>query len=263
MDGRAFRTDFAGRSIVVTGGARGQGAAEVELLARSGARVFVADLLADRGEEVAARLRGEGLSVDFVALDVTEIESWRTLAERVAAVDETLWGLVNNAGASAPGRVETVTVEVWEKALRVNALGALLGTQVLAPLMTAGGSIVNIGSVAASLAHTGVAYGAAKWALRGVTKSAVLDLARHGIRVNLVNPGYITTELNQHGDPRFFEAHLTQTPQGRPGTVDEVARVVRFLLSDEASYVDGAEIPVDGGFISHGGAKPMFDAVGI
>lgn len=262
MDGRTFRSDFTGRSVVVTGGARGQGAAEVEVLARAGARVFAADILVERGAEFAARMRAEALAVDFVELDVAEPESWRALARRVADADETPWGLVNNAGASAPGRVETVTVDTWHRALDVNALGALLGTQVMAPLMTAGGSIVNVGSVAASLAHTSVAYGAAKWALRGITKSSVVDLARYGIRVNLVHPGYIATELNAQGDRRFFDAHLAQTPQGRHGTVDEVARVVRFLLSDDASYVDGAEIPVDGGFIAHGGTKSMFDAVG-
>lgn len=262
MDGRNFRTDFTGRSVVVTGGARGQGAAEVELLARDGARVFVADVLVDRGEELVGRLREEGLAVDFVELDVTNPEDWRVLASRVASAAETPWGLVNNAGASASGRVETVTLDTWRRAVDVNALGALLGSQVMAPLMTSGGSIVNVGSVAASIAHTSVAYGAAKWALRGITKSSVVDLARYGIRVNLVHPGYIATELNANGDPRFFDAHLAQTPQGRHGTADEVARVVRFLLSDDASYVDGAEIPVDGGFIAHGGTKLMFDAVG-
>lgn len=262
MDGTRFRDDFVGRSIVVTGGARGQGAAEVELLARQGARVFVADLLDERGEQLAATLRNQGLATDYVHLDVTSETSWKALAEVVAAADETLWGLVNNAGIAVPGRVETVGHDDWARSMAVNAEGALLGIQALVPLMTDGGSIVNIGSIAATLAHNNVAYGAAKWALRGVSKSAAVDLARYGIRVNMVHPGYIKTEINANGDPRFFETHLTLTPQGRAGTVDEIARVVRFLLSDDSSYITGVEIAVDGGFTTHGGTKPVFDAIG-
>ncbi|CAN5338583.1 glucose 1-dehydrogenase [soil metagenome] len=262
MDGTQFRPDFAGRSIVVTGGARGQGAAEVELLARDGAHVFIADLLDDRGEELASTLRGEGLAVDYVHLDITSPESWAALAEVVGAAGEPLWGLVNNAGISVPGRVETVTHADWTRSMAVNAEGALLGMQALVPLMTNGGSIVNVGSIAATLAHNNVAYGAAKWALRGISKSAALDLAHYGIRVNMLHPGYIKTEINVNGDPRFFETHITQTPQGRAGTVEEIARVARFLLSDDSSYVTGVEIAVDGGFTSHGGTKPMFDAIG-
>jgi 3alpha(or 20beta)-hydroxysteroid dehydrogenase len=262
MDGTQFRRDFAGRSIVVTGGARGQGAAEVELLAREGAHVFIGDVRDDRGRKLADRLRAEGLNADFVKLDVTSRDSWIALAEAVRAADATLWGLINNAGVAVPGRIETVDEGAFEVSMNVNALGALLGIQTLAPLMTSGGSIINVGSVAATIAHTNVVYGAAKWALRGISKSAAVDLARHGIRVNMIHPGYISTEINANGDPRFFETHVSLTPQGRAGTVDEIARVARFLLSDDSSYVTGVEIPVDGGFTAHGGSKPVFDAVG-
>lgn len=262
MNGNDFRSSFDGRSIVVTGGARGQGAAEVELLAREGARVFIGDLMEDVGGALAERLRGEGLKVEFVKLDVTQRDSWLALAEQVKAADETLWGLINNAGIAVPGRIELVTEDAFARSMDVNALGAMLGIQVLAPLMTEGGSIINVGSVAATIAHTNVVYGAAKWALRGISKSAAVDLARYGIRVNMIHPGYISTEINANGDPRFFETHLKLTPQGRAGTVHEIARVARFLLSDDSSYVTGVEIPVDGGFTTHGGAKPVFDAIG-
>lgn len=262
MNGKAFREDFRGRSIVVTGGARGQGAAEAELLAREGAHVFIGDLNETAGEALASRLRAEGLLADFVRLDVTERASWTSLAAQLEAAEETLWGLINNAGIAVPGRVEFAGEDAFASSMNVNALGAMLGIQVLAPLMTAGGSIINIGSVAATIAHTNVVYGAAKWALRGISKSAAVDLAQYGIRVNMIHPGYISTEINADGDPRFFDTHLKLTPQGRPGTVHEIARVARFLLSDDASYVTGVEIPVDGGFTSHGGSKPVFDALG-
>lgn len=262
MDGVKFRPDFSGRSIVVTGGARGQGGAEAELLARDGAHVFIADLLDEQGQALADRLTAEGLKATYVHLDITDRDSWLALAEQVKAAPETLWGLINNAGIAVPGRIQTVTHEAWARSLSVNAEGALIGIQVLAPLMTEGGSIVNIGSIAATLAHTNVAYAAAKWAIRAISKSAAMEYADRGIRVNTIHPGYIKTDINANGDPRFFETHLKLTPQGRAGTVDEIARVARFLLSDDSSYVTGVEIAVDGGFTSHGGTKPVFDALG-
>jgi 3alpha(or 20beta)-hydroxysteroid dehydrogenase len=136
----------------------------------------------------------------------------------------------------------------------VNVTGPMLGIQALAPLMTSGSSIVNVGSLAAVTGHAAVAYTSSKWALRGLSKTASLTLGARGIRVNLVNPGFIETPMTNAAPAVFRDANITNTPLGRPGQVDDVAPLVMFLLSSESSFISGAEIPVDGGQWAHGGA---------
>jgi 3alpha(or 20beta)-hydroxysteroid dehydrogenase len=167
---------------------------------------------------------------------------------------------VNNAGIASRERLPNVDVERWRQAFEINVTGPLLGIQTLAPLMTGGGSIVNICSVAALSGHVAAAYTASKWALRGLTRTASLELAARGIRTNAIMPGLIDTPLMANASPAFFDAALAEIPLGRVGLVQDVAPLVVYLISDESGYVNGAEIAVDGGLTAHVSHKRIADA---
>lgn len=246
------------RTFVVTGAASGIGAATAAALATAGAQVIAVDLVRDDAAPTRDR-------VEPVALDVADADGWAELAKRFRSgggVTARLDGLVNAAGITRRARLHDVTREDFEQAFAVNSIGPALGIQVLAPLMPEGASIVNVGSAAGVMAHYGIAYGASKWALRGITKTAAMELGPRGVRVNLVSAGFIETPMTASAPDAFRGVNLASTPLGRAGRAGEVAAVIVHLLSSDASYVTGSEIAVDGGLTGHGGGLPIARAMG-
>jgi NAD(P)-dependent dehydrogenase (short-subunit alcohol dehydrogenase family) len=244
---------LAGKVVVVTGAAGGQGAADAIALAAEGAQVIAVDAAEHPAPEVSA--------LDYHRTDITDATAWDSLAAVIANEHGVLHGLVNNAGVTWRARLLDLAVDDLRRVMDVNLIGALLAMQRLVPLMTDGGSIVNIGSVAALTAHFPVAYTTSKWALRGLSQAAALELGQAGIRVNLVHPGYIDTPMTASASPAFRAANIAETPLGRTGSVEEIAPLIVYLISDESSFVTGAEIAVDGGLTAHGGVKSISDAM--
>ncbi|MEP9385168.1 SDR family NAD(P)-dependent oxidoreductase [Nocardioides cheoyonin] len=242
--------------VVVTGAARGQGAEEVRALAAEGAYVVATDVLPFDPRDEA----WDGGRVVERHLDVTDTDGWAELAEWIRAEHGRADALVNNAGVAARERLPHVSLEGWHRAFDINVTGPLLGIQALAPLMPQGSSIVNICSVAAISGHAAAAYTASKWALRGLTRSASLELGRQGIRVNAVMPGLVDTPLMANASPAFKDAALTEIPLGRVGVPADIAPTIVFLCSDDSAYYNGAEIVIDGGLTAHVSHKHIADA---
>jgi 3alpha(or 20beta)-hydroxysteroid dehydrogenase len=237
---------LTGKIVLISGGARGQGAAEARLFVAEGAKVVIGDVLETEGRRLAAEL---GDAAVFVRQDVTREDDWAKALDAAAGLGG-LHGLVNNAGIYQPKTLMETDVALFERHMRVNQLGCFLGMKAVVPLMekTGGGSIVNISSVAGLRGSPGaIAYSATKWALRGMTKAAAIDLAPRRIRVNSVHPGPIDTEMLNVRTPEQNQRRLEAVPMKRQGTAEEVANLVLFLLSEESGYITGAEVAIDGG----------------
>jgi 3alpha(or 20beta)-hydroxysteroid dehydrogenase len=243
-----------GKVVVVTGAAGGQGAAAARALAAEGAFVIATDLLAPDLED-HNRIVCRALDVAS-ELDWAELAAW--LRDERGA---TIHGLVNNAGIAMRERLPDLTPAALEHVMSINVTGALLGIQAMSPLMTAGGSIVNVSSVAGLVGYHAVGYTISKWGIRALSRTASLELGAQRIRVNAIFPGYIETPMTASAHPAFREANIEATPLRRVGRPEDVAPLVVFLISDESSFISGAEIAVDGGLSAHGGAKSLSDAV--
>ncbi len=244
-----------GKVALITGGARGIGAATARLMAAEGASVVIADVLEKEGMETEAEISEAGGEVLFVPLDVTSEAAWATAVQAVVAKYGKLDVLVNNAGISSRTGVEETTVESWDQVMDVNAKGVFLGTKAAIPEMrkAGGGSIINISSVYGIVGSGGSAgYHASKGAVRLFTKSAAVQYAREGIRVNSVHPGYVDSPMTNahHVIPEIRRARTDQTPLGRLGVPEDIAPGILYLASDQSSFVTGSELVIDGGMIA-------------
>jgi 3alpha(or 20beta)-hydroxysteroid dehydrogenase len=244
---------LAGKVAIVTGGARGMGAATSRLFAAEGARVVIADVLDAEGEALAAEI---GAAALFCHHDVAEEESWRAVVEHVLTHFGALHVLINNAGVLLMKGLLDLQKREFERVLAVNLVGTFLGIQSAAPqiIESGGGAIVNISSVDGMKgANATAAYSASKWGVRGLTKVAAMELGHRGVRVNSIHPGGINTPMGVRPGAEGQELAkkiYAGIPLGRIGQPQEVARVSLFLASDESSYICGTEIVVDGGMIT-------------
>lgn len=245
-----------GKVALITGAAHGMGETEAKMFAKEGAKVVVADILEAEGQQVVAGIAEVGGEAIFVRLDVTKEEEWQKAVETTVARFGQLNILVNNAGISGSSSADLLNTEAWDKVMEVNAKGVFLGLKYAIPPMqqAGGGSIVNISSISGFVGqdYIHMAYNASKGAVRIMTKSAAVQYAKDGIRVNSVHPGVMppmrTSRVTANAEQR--QRMLAQVPMGREGRREEVGYAVLFLASDEASYITGTEVVVDGGYLA-------------
>jgi NAD(P)-dependent dehydrogenase (short-subunit alcohol dehydrogenase family) len=246
-------TRLADKVVLVSGAARGMGAAEARVCARAGAAVVLGDVRASEGVAVADEIVANGGRATFVHLDVTAETDWENAVGSAVAKYGALHGLVNNAAIWRPSGVEETTLDVWNEVVATNQTGTFLGMRAAIPALrrSGRGSIVNVSSVLAFVGTgNGAAYHATKGAVHALMKTAAIELAPDGIRVNTVHPGAIDTPMADEAlgdDPAARTKMLATHPLGRMGNPEEVALAVLYLLSDESSFVTGAELVIDGG----------------
>jgi NAD(P)-dependent dehydrogenase (short-subunit alcohol dehydrogenase family) len=245
-----------GKVALITGAAHGMGETEAKMFAKEGAKVVVADVDEAEGQQVVAGIAEVGGEVLFVRLDVTQEAAWRQAIDRTVTTFGKLDILVNNAGISGSSGVDLFDTAAWDRVMEINAKGVFLGLKYAIPAMqrAGGGSIVNISSISGFVGqdYIHMAYNASKGAVRLMTKSAAVQHAKDGIRVNSVHPGVMppmrTSRVTANAEQR--QRMLAQVPMGREGRREEVGYAVLFLASDEASYITGTEVVVDGGYLA-------------
>jgi 3(or 17)beta-hydroxysteroid dehydrogenase len=243
-----------GKIALISGGARGMGAVEARLFAKEGAKVTIGDVLEDEGRKLEAEINATGGVALFVRLDVTHEADWQKAVQATVNRFGKLDVLVNNAGISGRGRVEDTAVEEWDRVMDVNAKGVFLGTKVAIPAMRqgGGGSIINISSQLGLVGtdHSSPQYQASKGAVRLLTKATAIQYAQEGIRANSVHPGPIVTPMTEavRADPERYQLMLSRVPLGCYGQPEDVAYGVLYLASDEARWVTGSELVIDGGW---------------
>lgn len=238
---------FDGKTVIITGAARGLGASHARGFAAEGANVVVADLLEDEGMALAKEIGDRAI---YAPLDVTDADGWAALVQETESVFGPVSVLVNNAGVASLGGIEQTGPETWRWVLDVNVTGAFLGIRAVAPSLrkAGGGSIVNISSVAGMMGVAGLGgYTTSKWALRGLTKVAALELARDGVRVNSVHPGAVNTSMTVSPDGEVLFTDLAQLPVDRLAEPSEITSLVLFIASEEAAFSTGSEFVADGG----------------
>jgi cyclopentanol dehydrogenase len=243
---------LAGKVALISGGARGQGEAEARLFVKEGAKVVLGDILVEFGQKVATDITAQGGQATFVKLDVIQETDWQQAVATAVRNYGKLDILINNAGIFRTEGVEATSLELWNQVIAVNQTGVWLGMKCAIPAMrkAGAGSIVNISSGAGIIGSGfAAAYHGTKGAVRILTKTAAVEYAKENIRINSVHPGVVDTEmirgtLNQEGMQGAIRAH----PLGRMGTAEDISYAVLYLASDEASYVTGAELVIDGGY---------------
>jgi NAD(P)-dependent dehydrogenase (short-subunit alcohol dehydrogenase family) len=241
---------------IISGAASGMGAATARRFAKEGAKVVVADMLDAEGRKVAADIVAANGAATFMTLDVTSEADWKRVVDDTVAQYGKLDILVNNAGISGSAVTDMLDTEAWDRLLAVNGRGVFLGTKyaILAMQKSGGGSIVNLSSISGNTGQTmtHMGYNASKGAVRTLTKSTAVQFGRDGIRANSVHPGLMPPMRTSGAtaDPAVRAKMLQGVPLRRAGEVDEVANAVLFLASDEASYITGAELYVDGGYLA-------------
>jgi len=243
-----------GKVALVTGGAHGMGAAEAKLFAKEGAKVVVADIRDGDGKAVIDQITSAGGQARFAHLDVPREAEWQQAVAFAVSTFGKLDVLVNNAGISGGIDADLMSTTAYDKLMDINAKGVFLGMKYAIPAMkkAGSGSIVNISSISGIAGQTVVhmGYNASKGAVRVMTKSAAVQYATDNIRVNSVHPGVMPPMLTSNQNPETRAKLLRGIPMNREGRVEEVAYAVLFLASDEASYITGAELVVDGGFLA-------------
>ena len=240
---------------IVTGGASGMGAATARLFAREGATVVLTDLLEAEGAAIAQEIMAAGGNASFMRHDVSSEDDWNAVVDSTMDTHGRIDVLVNNAGVSGSDP-DQLSMAVWDQQMSINAKGVFLGMRAVLPKMEAvkSGSVINISSISGMVGQDFVhmGYNAAKGAVRMATKAAAVQYAKHNVRVNSVHPGIMppmrTSKMS--ADPKIRERILRAVPMQREGRIEEVAYANLFLASDDASYITGVELPVDGGFVA-------------